>query len=98
MCHLVCMVLPLLTIMYHSVPQVGMGLPLYCIKDIRELYKQLPFSTSPIDFEKLDIVDIVVCLQTTKRAQLGTCTQIVAIFLPTSPPPAPPQSPCPTVM
>jgi biotin carboxylase len=31
--------------------QVGMGLPLYCIKDIRLLYKKEPFATTSIDFD-----------------------------------------------
>jgi acetyl-CoA carboxylase/biotin carboxylase 1 len=30
--------------------QIAMGIPLYCIKDIRLLYGMAPYSTSPIDF------------------------------------------------
>ena len=33
--------------------QVGMGIPLHCIKDIRSLYKKEIWETTPIDFDKL---------------------------------------------
>ena len=36
-----------------------MGLPLYCIKDIRLLYKKEPFATTSIDFDKSVILYIV---------------------------------------
>ena len=33
--------------------QVGMGIPLHCIRDIRRLYKLDPYEATPIDFDKL---------------------------------------------
>lgn len=32
--------------------QVAMGIPLYCIKDVRTMYDVDPFGTEPIDFDK----------------------------------------------
>ena len=32
--------------------QVAMGIPLYCIKDLRTMYDVDPFGTEPIDFDK----------------------------------------------
>jgi len=29
-----------------------MGIPLYCIKDVRTMYDVDPFGTEPIDFDK----------------------------------------------
>lgn len=33
--------------------QIGMGIALHMIRDIRVLYKEDPCQTTPIDFEKL---------------------------------------------
>lgn len=48
--------------MTFTILQVGMGMPLHCMKDIRSLYKNELWLTTPIDFYKLATPSTHACV------------------------------------